>query len=128
MTEQLILQHIHEMPEHLRREVLDFIDALLTKHRAASSASAKNIDPEGAKGYLSKEDIVKLYPEKWVVLVNFRIEGTELMGGKVLFHDKNKKDLALRAQQTPLPNTPKMVYYTGTLPNRPSVGLMLKVV
>ena len=57
MTEQLILQHIHEMPEHLRREVLDFIDALLTKHRAASAAAAKNIDPEGAKGYLSKEDL-----------------------------------------------------------------------
>lgn len=62
-----------------------------------------------------------------MLLANFRKEGVEILGGKVLMHDKDKRNLAERAQHESFPDMPKTVYYTGQLPNRRKIGLLQKI-
>jgi len=129
MTEQLILQQLKKMPEHLKREVLDFVGFLVEKHQRPipQPASTVTAQPGDQAGYLSKEEIVRLYPNEWVLLANFSKEGVEILGGMVLMHDKDKRNLAQRAQNESFPDTPKTVYYTGQFPNRRKIGLLRKV-
>ena len=129
MTEQLILNQLKKMPEHLKREVLDFVGFLVEKHQRPIPQPVSTVTTQAGNqaGYLSKEEIVRLYPDEWVLLANFRKEGVEILGGKVLMHDKDKRNLAQRAQHESFPDTPKTVYFTGQLPNRRRIGLLQKI-
>ncbi len=129
MTDQLILRELQQMPDHLKREVLDFIGFLLFKYKAP----LKNEVPANVslaienQNYLGKEDIKRLYPDEWVLLTDVKAQDLEVLGGKVVLHDQDKHNLALRAQQVVLPDTPKRLIYTGQLPKHAKIGLMRQV-
>ena len=115
--------------EHLQREVLDFADFLLDKYRAAPAeevpampASAGHLPGD----YLQAQEITRRYPDEWILLADYKIEGTEIMGGRVLAHDADKRNLAMRAKDLALPECPKTVFFTGKWPRRAKVGLMQK--
>ncbi|MFM9947635.1 MAG: hypothetical protein ACKV1O_06820 [Saprospiraceae bacterium] len=76
---------------------------------------------------LSLQQIKEMYPDEWVLLTDFTKEGVEILGGKVLMHDMDKRNLTQRAQNESFPDTPKTVYYTGQFPNRRKIGLLRKV-
>jgi hypothetical protein len=130
MTEQLIIKQLEQLPEHLQREVLDFAGFLLEKYRAAPvdevpamQASASHLPGD----YLHAQEIARRYPAEWILLADYKIEGTEIMGGRVLAHDADKRNLAMRAKDLALPEYPKTIFFTGRLPRRAKVGLMQKI-
>ncbi len=130
MTEQLIIKQLEQLPEHLQREVLDFAGFLLEKYRAAPVREASAIQASGALtpgDYITAEEIAHRYPDEWVLLADYRTEGTEIMGGRVLAHDADKRKLAMRAKELALPECPKTIFFTGQLPRRAKVGLMQKI-
>ena len=43
--------------------------------------------------FLSIEDIKQRYPDEWVLLGNPRIENTAILGGVVVYHSADKRDL-----------------------------------
>lgn len=79
------------------------------------------------KQQLCLEQIKELYPDEWVLLTDFTKEGDEISGGRVLMHDKDKRNLAQRAQHESFPDTPKTIYFTGQLPKRRRIGLLQKI-
>lgn len=130
MTEQLIIKQLEQLPEHLKREVLDFAGFLLEKYKAtpAKEASAVQGSSSNLPGdYLNAQEITRRYPDEWILLADCRIEGTEIMGGRVLAHDADKRNLAMRAKDLTLPESPKTIFFTGQLPRRAKVGLMQKI-
>lgn len=130
MTEQLIIKQLEQLPEHLQREVLDFAGFLLEKYRAAPVREASAIQASAADlsgDYLNAEEIARRYPDEWILLADYKIEGTEIMGGRVLAHDADKRNLAMRAKDLTLPESPKTIFFTGKWPRRSKVGLMQKI-
>lgn len=130
MTEQLIVKQLEQLPEHLQREVLDFAGFLLDKYKAAPAAEVPAMQPSASPlsgDYLNAQEIAQRYPDEWILLADYRIEGTEIMGGRVLAHDADKRNLAMRAKDLTLPESPKTIFFTGKWPRRAKVGLMQKV-
>ena len=58
---------------------------------------------------------------------DYRMEETEIMGGRVLAHDADKRNLAMRAKELALPECPKTIFFTGKLPRRAKVELVQKI-
>jgi hypothetical protein len=82
---------------------------------------------EPVQGYLTKSEICRLYPDEWVLLIEHATEGIEVLGGKVLLHAKDKRALAVKSQQKPLPDGPKRFFYTGAPTRIRKVGLFQKI-
>ncbi len=79
--------------------------------------------------YLSKAEICALYPDEWVLLTDAQVEGVDVIGGRILLHNKDKRELALMAQQQQqaLATMSKKLFFTGTPPKHRRVGLLRKV-
>lgn len=61
---------------------------------------------------LSWDEIKTRYPDEWVVVTNYHIEGIDLLDGIVVDHGKVKKDVYARLRQTP---NGSAIWYTGEI-------------
>ena len=43
--------------------------------------------------YVAIEELKKMYPEEWVLLGNPKMKDTSVLGGVVLFHSKDKREV-----------------------------------
>jgi hypothetical protein len=43
--------------------------------------------------YVNFEDLKKNYPNEWILLGNPKMENTSVLGGIVLYHSKDKKEV-----------------------------------
>jgi hypothetical protein len=105
---------------------LDIVQSMEPLYNVAD-LTEKSIVAELSSDYLTKTELIQQYPNEWILLKEPVSDGAELIGGKVLLHDKDKGKLAHKAQHIQLPNSPKRVFYTGTLPKNSKVGLMRKI-
>ena len=64
--------------------------------------------------YLSIQQIKEQYPDEWVLLGNPMIEETNVLGGIVVYHSKNKKDL-LKGKDSLKPFELSTWVYTGAI-------------
>lgn len=59
---------------------------------------------------LSWDEIRRQYPDEWVVVTDYRIEGIDLLDGVVVDHGKNKEEVYGRLREAP---NRSAVWYTG---------------
>jgi hypothetical protein len=72
--------------------------------------------------FLSLEDIKQRYPNEWVLLGNPRIEKTAILGGTVVYHCTDKRDLV--KGRAALKDFKLSTWtYTGTFPKNRRVWL-----
>lgn len=105
---------------------LDIVHHLEPLYEVPESVGS-NIAEELAGDYLTKSELIQMFPNEWLLLKEPVSDGAELIGGKVLLHDKDKGQLAIKAQQVQLPDMPKRVFYTGKVPKNGKVGLMKRI-
>jgi hypothetical protein len=79
------------------------------------------------EGYLTVDEIKSLYPNQWVLIANTRKNGTQILGGRLLLHEADKRDLALKGRDLIHQNTDVNHFYTGEFPSRPRIGLLRKI-
>ena len=122
---QLILdiQKKTDLEELLK--VLQKMKISFTQTEINSPVFSKNtIDTEG---YLSIENIKKQYPDEWVLLANPQIEGMKVLGGTVIVHKKDKREMALEGRDI-IKNYESVTHmYTGEIPKRATIGLMRRI-
>jgi hypothetical protein len=79
-------------------------------------------------GHLTIEEICKIYPDEWVLLANPEIKDVEILGGTVILHDPEKRNMALRGKDL-IKNYPSVThYYTGEETTKhKTIGLMRRI-
>ena len=74
----------------------------------------------------SVDEIRRLHPNEWVLLGNPVSEGGVLLGGTVIFHDPEKRGMALRGKGLFGGYERATHFFAGEMPKRPAIGLMRK--
>jgi hypothetical protein len=82
---------------------------------------------EHKDGYLSVEEICKIYPDEWVLLANPEIKDVEILGGTVILHDPEKRNMALRGKDLIKNYQSVTHYFTGETPKHRTIGLMRRI-
>jgi hypothetical protein len=72
--------------------------------------------------FLSIDDIKQRYPDEWVLLGNPRIEKTAILGGVVVYHSSDKRDL-VKGRDALKGFALSTWTYTGTFPKNRRVWL-----
>lgn len=71
--------------------------------------------------------IRKKYPDEWVLLGDPIMKDMEIMGGYVLLHHKDKKELTIQGRSLIGGFSDYRVIYTGKLPSIHRLGILRKL-
>lgn len=83
-------------------------------------------EKEETKTYLPIERIKELYPNQWVLLADTQTEGMKILGGRVILNTLDKHQLALDGRDLVKQHTQVRHLYTGELPHRKHIGLLVR--
>ncbi len=81
---------------------------------------------EEIQTYLPIERIKELYPNQWVLLANTQAKGMNILGGCVILNTPDKHQLALEGRDLVKQYTQVRHFYTGELPKRKHIGLLIR--
>lgn len=111
---------------HKIKVLVDFMQSLDFVESVEKTGEFLENEPDikkQPKGYLLKKEICHLYPNEWVLLSNAHLDGTEIIGGVVLLHHKDKRSLALSAKDILSQHPQTAHFFTGEIPQRATNGL-----
>jgi hypothetical protein len=116
-------QRIKSFLEYVKS--LDFVNAIeLVKEKTFTEIP--KIEPI-TEGYLPIDKIKALYPDEWILLAYPHYENATIVGGTVLLHEPNKREMALKAKDLIKNYTEITHIFTGNIPHRATIGLMKKI-
>jgi hypothetical protein len=74
-------------------------------------------------------DIKQLFPDEWILLAEPKFKDNQITSGIVLFHDKDKRNLALANQKKQFTKKYKQSthFYTGVLPKINLIGIYKRI-
>ena len=71
--------------------------------------------------------IYKKFPNEWVLLADPFMNGMDLMGGIVLLHHKDKRELTILGREVIGNHSNYRVIFTGKLPGIHRLGILRKL-
>jgi hypothetical protein len=74
--------------------------------------------------YLTFEDLKKKYPNEWVLLGNPEIKNTSVLGGIVLFHSKDKKEVCYIGRDKTADFSTVTIAFAGDLKHQRKIGIL----
>ncbi len=77
--------------------------------------------------YVSLEELKKLYPDEWVLLGNPEMENTAVLGGVVVFHSKDKKEVCYIGRDKTADFSTVTVAFAGDLKQHRKVGILRRL-
>lgn len=77
--------------------------------------------------YVSLEELKKLYPDEWVLLGNPEMENTAVLGGVVVFHSKDKKEVCYIGRDKIADFSTVTVAFAGDLKQYRKVGILRRL-
>jgi len=106
---------------------LDFVSSVEVASEEPAPSEETHVPQAADEQFLSTEEIRRLYPNEWILLGDPIIEGIEIMGGKVLVHNPDKRSMAMQGRNL-IPQYARAThFYTGTFPKRATIGLMRRI-
>lgn len=78
--------------------------------------------------FLNIEKLNTLYPNEWILLGNPTFERTKVMGGIVLYHSKDKKEVCYLGRDKTTGYDKITITYTGTMRPMRRLGIMKRIV
>ena len=121
---------IKESEQKRAQKFLDFVQSLdFVESVTAFSEEDAVVDaliPIPVEGYLTTEEIKKLYPDQWVLTAHTRKNGVQILGGKVLLHEADKRNLALKGKDLIRQYPDVNHFYTGEFSSHAHIGLLKK--
>jgi hypothetical protein len=124
------IQFKESEPQRIQK-LLDYVQSLDFVQSVKPFSEEENVveTPLGApvEGYLTTEEIKKLHPNQWVLIAYTRKKDTQILGGKILLHEVDKRELALKGKDLirQYPNVNH--FYTGEFPTHARIGLLRKI-
>jgi hypothetical protein len=79
------------------------------------------------KTYVSLEELRKLYPDEWILLGDPEMENTSVLGGTVLYHSKDKKEVCYIGKDKTDDYATVTIAFAGDLKQQRKVGILRRL-
>ncbi len=73
------------------------------------------------------EELKKLYPNEWVLLGNPKIQNTSVLGGIVLYHSKDKKEVCYIGRDKTADFSTVTIAFAGDLKQNRKIGILTRI-
>jgi hypothetical protein len=77
--------------------------------------------------YIAFDEIKKLYPNEWVLLGNPEMQHTVVLGGIILYHSKDKKEVCYIGRDKTANYTTVTITYAGDVKQNRKIGILKKL-
>ena len=77
--------------------------------------------------YIGFEDLKKQYPNEWVLLGNPEMKNTSVLGGVVLFHSKDKKEVCYIGRDKTADFSTVTIAFAGELKQQRKIGILKRI-
>ena len=79
------------------------------------------------KNYVAFDELKRLYPDEWVLLGDPKMENTSVMGGVVVFHSKDKKEVCYIGRDKTAEFSTVTIAFAGDLKQHRKIGILRRV-
>lgn len=77
--------------------------------------------------YLTLDELKKIYPDEWVLLGNPKMKNTSVLGGIVLYHSKDKKEVCYIGRDKTAEYSTVTIAFAGNLKQNRRVGILKRI-
>ncbi len=77
--------------------------------------------------FIGFEEMKIMYPDEWVLLGNPEMKNTTVLGGVVLFHSKDKKEVCYIGRDKTADFSKVTITYTGDLKHNRRIGILRRL-
>ena len=78
-------------------------------------------------GFVGFEEVKKMYPDEWVLLGNPQMRNTTVIGGVVVYHSKDKKEVCYIGRDKTSVFSKVTIAYTGDLKHTRRIGILRRL-
>ena len=79
------------------------------------------------KAYLNFDTVKEMYPNEWILLGNPEMKNTSVLGGVVLFHSKDKKEVCYIGRDKTANFSTVTIAFAGDLKQHRKIGILKRV-
>ena len=77
--------------------------------------------------YIAFNELKKLYPDEWVLLSDPEMKNTSVLGGFVLYHSKDKKEVCYIGRDKTANYSTVTIAFAGHLKQHRKIGILKKI-
>jgi len=77
--------------------------------------------------FIGFDEVNKMFPEEWVVLGNPEMKNTTVLGGVVVYHSKDKKEVCYIGRDKTADFSKVTIAYTGNLKHQRRIGILRRL-
>ncbi len=77
--------------------------------------------------YIAFDDVKKLYPDEWVLLGNPEMKNASVLGGIVLYHSKDKKEVCYIGKDKTDGFSTVTIAFAGNLKQHRKTGILRRI-
>lgn len=79
------------------------------------------------KTYTDFEELKKLYPDEWILLGDPKMKNTSVLGGVVLYHSKDKKEVCYIGRDKTTDFSTVTIAFAGDLKQHRKIGVLRRI-
>ena len=77
--------------------------------------------------YVAFDELQKLYPNEWILLGNPEMKNTSVLGGVVLYHSKDKKEVYYIGRDKTAGFSTVTIAFAGNLKQNRNIGILRRI-
>jgi hypothetical protein len=77
--------------------------------------------------YIALDELKKLYPDEWILLGNPQMKNTSVLGGVVLYHSKDKKEVCYIGRDKIADYSTVTIAFAGDLKQHRKIGILKRI-
>ena len=77
--------------------------------------------------YTAFDELKKLYPDEWVLLGDPKMKNTSVLGGIVLYHSKDKKEVCYIGRDKATDYSTVTIAFAGDLKQHRKIGILKRI-
>jgi len=80
-----------------------------------------------SNSYIAFDDLKKLYPDEWILLGDPEMKNTSVLGGIVLYHSKDKKEVCYIGRDKTADYSTVTIAFAGDLKQHRKIGILKRI-
>jgi hypothetical protein len=77
--------------------------------------------------YITLDELKKLYPDEWVLLGNPKMQNTSVLGGILLYHSKDKKEVCYVGRDKTTGFSTVTITFAGDMKQHRKIGILRRI-
>ncbi len=77
--------------------------------------------------YIAFDELKKLYPDEWVLLADPEMKNTSVLGGVVLYHSKDKKEVCYIGRDKTADYSTVTIAFAGDIKQHRKIGILKRL-